>query len=57
MLLDSLDGGGTKALRIDAQGKTFAAALLNQSIKIGFGLLVLITVFGGILLWDSFYNI
>ncbi|MDG1297997.1 MAG: hypothetical protein P8P48_12710 [Saprospiraceae bacterium] len=31
--------------------------LLNQSIKIGFGLLVLITVFGGILLWDSFYNI
>lgn len=34
MLLDSLDGGGTKALRIDAQGKTFAAALLNQSIKV-----------------------
>ncbi len=34
LLADSLDGGGTKALRIDAQGKTFASALLNQSLKV-----------------------
>ena len=34
MLSEALDGGGTQALRIDAQGKTFAAALLNQSILI-----------------------
>ncbi len=34
MLEEALDGGGTKALRIDAQGKTFAAALLNQKMKI-----------------------
>jgi hypothetical protein len=34
LLEDSLDGGGTKSLMIDAQGKTFAQALLNQKIKI-----------------------
>ncbi|MFN8436407.1 MAG: acyclic terpene utilization AtuA family protein [Cytophagales bacterium] len=34
MLYDALDGGGTTALRIDAQGKTFAAALLAQEIYI-----------------------
>ncbi|MCF8309370.1 MAG: DUF1446 domain-containing protein [Bacteroidales bacterium] len=34
-LLDhSLDGGGTKSLMIDAQGKTFAPALLNQEIDV-----------------------
>jgi len=34
-LLDgSLDGGGTKSLMIDAQGKTFASAFLNQEIEI-----------------------
>ena len=34
-LLDhSLDGGGTKSLMIDAQGKTFAPALLNQQIDV-----------------------
>lgn len=32
MLYESLDGGGTKSLMIDAQGKTFAQALLNQYI-------------------------
>jgi hypothetical protein len=31
--------------------------MLNQSIKIGFGLLVLITLLGGVLLWDQLYNI
>jgi hypothetical protein len=34
MLEEALDGGGTRALRIDAQGKTFAAALLSQRMKI-----------------------
>ena len=34
ILEQALDGGGTKALRIDAQGKTFAAALLNQKLRI-----------------------
>jgi len=34
LLEQSLDGGGTKSLMIDAQGKTFAAALLNQEIEI-----------------------
>ncbi len=34
-LLDgSLDGGGTKSLMIDAQGKTFASAFLNQKVDI-----------------------
>lgn len=31
--------------------------LLNQSIRIGFILVVLITFIGGILLWDQLYNI
>jgi hypothetical protein len=34
MLADALDGGGTLAMRIDAQGKTFASALLNQLIPV-----------------------
>ncbi len=34
LLEESLDGGGTKSLMIDAQGKTFASALLNQVIEI-----------------------
>lgn len=33
-LEQSLDGGGTLSLRIDAQGKTFAAQLLKQKIKV-----------------------
>ncbi len=34
LLEQSLDGGGTKSLMIDAQGKTFASALLNQEVAI-----------------------
>ncbi|MDA3954211.1 MAG: DUF1446 domain-containing protein [Bacteroidales bacterium] len=34
LLDESLDGGGTKSLMIDAQGKTFASAFLNQDIEI-----------------------
>ena len=34
LLEESLGGGGTKTLRIDAQGKTFAQALLNQKMEI-----------------------
>lgn len=34
LLEASLDGGGTKSLMIDAQGKTFASALLNQEISV-----------------------
>ncbi|RUT79916.1 acyclic terpene utilization AtuA family protein [Ancylomarina longa] len=34
LLEEALDGGGTKSLMIDAQGKTDASALLNQEIKI-----------------------
>ena len=34
LLEQSLGGGGTKTLRIDAQGKTFAQALLNQRMEI-----------------------
>lgn len=34
LLEQSLDGGGTKSLMIDAQGKTFASALLNQEFEI-----------------------
>jgi hypothetical protein len=30
----TLDGGGTRSMRIDAQGKTFASALLNQTINV-----------------------
>jgi hypothetical protein len=34
-LLDhALDGGGTKSLMIDAQGKTFAPAFLNQEVEV-----------------------
>ncbi|WP_372751350.1 acyclic terpene utilization AtuA family protein [Labilibaculum sp.] len=34
LLEDALDGGGTKSLMIDAQGKTFATALLNQEVVV-----------------------
>jgi|SRR5512132_1139630 hypothetical protein len=34
LLHDSLGGGGTLSLRIDAQGKTFGAALLGIEIDI-----------------------
>ncbi|GIX41565.1 MAG: terpene utilization protein AtuA [Leptospiraceae bacterium] len=34
ILEDSLEGGGTRSLQIDAQGKTIAQAFLNQTIKI-----------------------
>ena len=34
LLEKSLDGGGTKSLQIDAQGKTYAQALLNQKISV-----------------------
>ena len=34
LLHDSLDGGGTVSLRIDAQGKTYAAALLRMKVSI-----------------------
>lgn len=34
LLEEALDGGGTKSLMIDAQGKTFATALLNQEIVV-----------------------
>jgi hypothetical protein len=30
----ALDGGGTVSLRTDAQGKTYAAALLNMEIEV-----------------------
>ncbi len=33
LLHDSLDGGGTLALRADPQGKTLAAALLRMEIE------------------------
>ena len=34
LLKDSLAGGGTTSLRIDSQGKTFAAALLGMWIEV-----------------------
>ncbi len=34
LLEESLDGGGTKSLMIDAQGKTFASTLLNQELLV-----------------------
>lgn len=33
LLHEALDGGGTLSLRIDAQGKTFSAALLRMEIE------------------------
>ena len=35
LLHESLGGGGTLSLRIDAQGKTYSAALLAMEIEIG----------------------
>ncbi|MEZ5352243.1 MAG: hypothetical protein R2762_06365 [Bryobacteraceae bacterium] len=34
LLHESLDGGGTLSLRVDAQGKTFSAALLRMEIEV-----------------------
>lgn len=35
LLHESLGGGGTLSLRVDAQGKTFSAALLRMEIEAG----------------------
>jgi hypothetical protein len=35
LLYEALDGGGTLSLRVDAQGKTFSAALLRMEIEVG----------------------
>jgi hypothetical protein len=42
VLEKSLEGGGTRSLQIDAQGKTIAQAFLNQKIKIPKSLLTTI---------------
>lgn len=34
LCFDALDGGGTISLRIDAQGKTFSAMLLDMEIEV-----------------------
>ncbi|HUG82653.1 MAG TPA: hypothetical protein VML01_13370 [Bryobacterales bacterium] len=34
LLHESLGGGGTVSLRVDAQGKTFSAALLRMEIEV-----------------------
>ncbi len=34
LLREALDGGGTVTLRIDAQGKTYSAALLRMMIEV-----------------------
>lgn len=34
LLHESLDGGGTISLRIDAQGKTYSAALLRMEVDV-----------------------
>jgi hypothetical protein len=34
LLRRSLDGGGTRSLRIDAQGKTYSAALLRMWVDV-----------------------
>ncbi|HUQ90536.1 MAG TPA: hypothetical protein VM120_02570 [Bryobacteraceae bacterium] len=34
LLMEALGGGGTLSLRVDAQGKTFGAALLRMEIEI-----------------------
>jgi hypothetical protein len=34
LLHESLDGGGTISLRLDAQGKTYSAALLRMEIEV-----------------------
>ena len=34
LLREALDGGGTVTLRIDAQGKTYSAALLRMMIEL-----------------------
>jgi hypothetical protein len=38
LLHESLGGGGTVSLRVDAQGKTFGAALLAMEIELPAGL-------------------
>ena len=34
LMQEALDGGGTLSLRIDAQGKTYSAALLRMEIEV-----------------------
>lgn len=34
LLHESLDGGGTVSLRLDAQGKTYSAALLRMEVDV-----------------------
>ncbi len=34
LLHESLGGGGTKSLKLDAQGKTYAAALLRMELEL-----------------------
>ncbi len=34
LLHESLDGGGTRSLRLDAQGKTYSSALLRMEVDI-----------------------
>jgi hypothetical protein len=37
LLHESLGGGGTLSLRVDAQGKTLGAALLRMEVEVGDG--------------------
>jgi hypothetical protein len=34
LLHESLDGGGTLSLKVDAQGKTYSAALLRMEVEV-----------------------
>lgn len=43
ILYDSLDGGGTVSLKLDAQGKTHAATLLTMEMEVPHHLLALVT--------------
>ncbi|MBR9998259.1 MAG: DUF1446 domain-containing protein [Cyclobacteriaceae bacterium] len=43
LLHEALDEGGTRSLRIDAQGKTFAQAFLNQRVPVPVSLSALVT--------------
>jgi hypothetical protein len=35
LLHEALGGGGTVSLRVDAQGKTYGAALLRMEVEVG----------------------
>jgi hypothetical protein len=37
LLHEALGGGGTVSLRMDAQGKTYGAALLRMEVEVGDG--------------------